>query len=108
MFTQRRTDELRTILQRRHTLLKVGQNIFITIHSSSMALQDKSKKPVEIIRLMSWAPVSNDRGDERKSVSHSIYLFSSMIQDNPEKAMTPQVLSGVNYQKTKLHSFLQL
>ena len=75
MFTQRRTDELRTILQRRHTLLKVGQNIFITIHSSSMALQDKSKKPVEIIRLMSGLQsATTEEMKENRSVIQ--YIFS--------------------------------
>ena len=75
MFTQRRTDELRTILQRRHTLLKVRQNIFITIHSSSMALQDKSKKPVEIIRLMSGLQsATTEEMKENRSVIQ--YIFS--------------------------------
>ena len=75
MFTQRRTDELRTILQRRHTLLKVRQNIFITIHSSSMALQDKSKKPVEIIRLMSGLQsATTEEMKENQSVIQ--YIFS--------------------------------
>ena len=74
MFTQRRTDELRTILQRRHTLLKVLQNIF-PMHSSSMALQDKSKKPVEIIRLMSGLQsATTEEMKENQSVIQ--YIFS--------------------------------
>ena len=91
MFTQRRTGELRTILQRRHTLLKVRQNIFITIHSSSMALQDKSKKPVEIIRLMSGLQSATT---EEMKENRSVILFSSMIQDNLKKQGYPKFSLG--------------
>ena len=48
---------------------------FFPMHSSSMALQDKSKKPVEIIRLMSGLQsATTEEMKENQSVIQ--YIFS--------------------------------
>ena len=64
------------------------------MHSSSMALQDKSKKPVEIIRLMSGLQsATTEEMKENQSVIQ--YIFSlqwyKITQKNKD---TPSFLRG--------------